>query len=55
MGDRGRIETFCEEVMEIENVILIRYGEIYLKGLNRPFFEQRLMDNVKKSLKILEM
>ncbi len=34
----------------MENVILIRYGEIYLKGLNRPFFEQRLMDNVKKVL-----
>lgn len=34
----------------MENVILIRYGEIFLKGLNRPFFEQRLIDNVKSAL-----
>lgn len=32
-------------------VILIRYGEIHLKGLNRPKFEQRLKDNIKIVLK----
>lgn len=32
-------------------VILIRYGEIHLKGLNRPYFEQRLKDNIKIVLK----
>lgn len=32
-------------------VILIRYGEIHLKGLNRPKFEQRLTDNIKIVLK----
>lgn len=34
----------------MEDVILIRYGEIFLKGLNRPFFEQKLIDNVKKAI-----
>ncbi len=32
-------------------VILIRYGEIHLKGLNRPQFERRLKDNIKIVLK----
>jgi len=31
-------------------VILIRYGEIFLKGKNRYFFEQKLQDNIQKSL-----
>ncbi len=34
----------------MKKVILVRYGEIILKGLNRPFFEDRLMANIKKSL-----
>ena len=33
-----------------ENVILIRYSEIHLKGLNRPFFESRLVHNIKNAL-----
>ena len=32
-------------------VILVKYGEIHLKGLNRPKFEQRLKDNIKIALK----
>ncbi len=32
------------------NVILIRYGEIFLKGKNRYIFEQKLQDNIEKSL-----
>lgn len=31
--------------------ILIRYGELALKGLNRPFFEERLVKNIKRKLK----
>lgn len=34
----------------MERVILIRYGEIYLKGQNRPYFERMLLNNIKKSL-----
>lgn len=35
----------------MESVILLRYGEIHLKGLNRPFFEGCLVDNIKAVLK----
>jgi len=32
--------------------ILLRYGEIFLKGKNRGFFEKKLIDNVKKIAEI---
>lgn len=35
------------------NTYLIRYGEIGLKGKNRPQFERRLMDNIGRALKKL--
>ena len=34
----------------MEKVILVRYGEIFLKGKNRGFFEKALLNNIKKSL-----
>lgn len=34
----------------MKKVILVRYGEIILKGLNRPVFEDKLIHNIKKSL-----
>ncbi len=34
----------------MKNVILVRCGEIILKGLNRPVFENKLISNIKKSL-----
>ena len=34
----------------MENVIVVRYGEIFLKGKNRRFFENLLKDNIQKSL-----
>lgn len=34
----------------MEKVILIRYGEIFLKGKNRGFFEKALLGNIRKSL-----
>ena len=34
----------------MKKVILIRYGEIFLKGANRGFFEKTLVDNIKKAL-----
>ena len=36
--------------MESSKVILVRYAEIHLKGLNRPFFERLLVDRIKQSL-----
>src|SRR5690554_6621563 len=32
-------------------VILVRYGEIALKGKNRSFFEKTLLENIKFALK----
>ena len=34
-----------------ENVIILRYGELYLKGNNRSFFENTLLKNIRHSLK----
>ncbi|MBQ7918277.1 MAG: tRNA 4-thiouridine(8) synthase ThiI [Clostridia bacterium] len=34
----------------MEKVILIRYGEIFLKGKNRGFFEKTLLTNIRNSL-----
>lgn len=35
------------------DLILIKYGEIALKGLNKPAFEQKLLDNIKSRLDTL--
>ena len=34
----------------MERVVLIRFGEIFLKGKNRGYFEKALLGNIKKSL-----
>ncbi len=34
----------------MQRTVLVRYGEIHLKGLNRPFFEKILIRNIKKSI-----
>jgi thiamine biosynthesis protein ThiI len=34
----------------MKKIILVRYGEIILKGLNRPVFEEKLVGNIKKAL-----
>lgn len=31
--------------------IVVKYAEIHLKGLNRPFFEKKLVDRIKNALK----
>ncbi|OON96530.1 MAG: tRNA 4-thiouridine(8) synthase ThiI [Epulopiscium sp. Nele67-Bin005] len=37
----------------MKNVFLIKYGELAIKGKNRPIFENRLVKTVKKNLKVL--
>ena len=32
------------------DIVLLKYGEIVLKGLNRPMFEQKLMNNLSRAL-----
>ena len=34
----------------INDIILLKQGEIVLKGLNRRSFEQKLMSNIKRRL-----
>lgn len=34
----------------MKNVILLRFGEIYLKGKNKGYFERSLLNNIKQSL-----
>lgn len=34
----------------MKDVILLRFGEIYLKGKNKGFFERTLLKNIRKSL-----
>jgi thiamine biosynthesis protein ThiI len=34
--------------------VLIHYGELGLKGLNRPYFERKLVENIRRALEGLE-
>ena len=38
----------------MEKVLLLRFGEIYLKGKNRFYFEKQLLDNIKYALRGLK-
>ncbi|MBQ0017355.1 MAG: tRNA 4-thiouridine(8) synthase ThiI [Clostridiales bacterium] len=40
--------------METQNVIIIRYSEIHLKGGNRGYFEKALLKNIRLSLEGIE-
>ncbi len=40
--------------MNYRNMIIVKVGEIHLKGLNRPFFERTLINNMKQALKCFE-
>lgn len=33
----------------MENIILLKYGEIILKGMNRPLFEDKLVKNIREA------
>jgi len=37
----------------VREVLLVRFGEIYLKGLNRPYFLRMLVDRVKSAVRDL--
>ena len=34
----------------MQDIILLKQGEIVLKGLNKKYFEQKLVQNVKRRL-----
>lgn len=35
----------------MDKVLIIKYGEIALKGMNKPYFERVLMERIKKAIK----
>ena len=37
----------------MQDVLLVRYGEVFLKGANRPHFLKALTDNIKRAVKPL--
>ena len=37
----------------MKDIILLKQGEVVLKGLNKRYFEQKLLTNVRKRLKPL--
>lgn len=39
--------------VDMKEIVLVKYGEIILKGLNRPVFENILVKNIKTALKPL--
>ena len=42
------ISNFARKEKVMKEVILVKYGEIILKGLNRSKFEDMLIRNIKK-------
>ena len=34
----------------MQDIILLKQGEIVLKGLNKKYFEQRLVQNIRRRL-----
>ncbi|MEX1307489.1 MAG: THUMP domain-containing protein, partial [Eubacteriales bacterium] len=38
----------------MEQLILVRYAEIHLKGLNRPYFEKLLVTRIREALSGIE-
>lgn len=43
-----------EEKVNERNTLIVRCGEVALKGLNKPYFEKMLVDRIKKVLKEFE-
>lgn len=38
----------------MDSILIVKYGEIFLKGQNRPFFEKTLLNNIRRALKEFE-
>jgi len=43
-----------ENNVDVYDCVLIHYGELGLKGLNRPLFEKKLVENLRKAIQGLE-
>lgn len=40
--------------MNEQNILIVRCGEVALKGMNKPYFERMLVDRIRKNLKSFE-
>lgn len=40
--------------MNEQNILIVRCGEVALKGMNKPYFERMLVDRIKKNLKAFD-
>lgn len=40
--------------MNEQNILIVRCGEVALKGMNKPYFERMLVDRIKRNLKDFE-
>ena len=40
-----------EKAMNEKNILIVRCGEVALKGMNKPYFERMLVDRIKNNLK----
>ena len=49
----GGAEEVCKEI-EMTELLLVRYGEIFLKGLNRPYFIRALVRKVRYAVRGLD-
>lgn len=38
----------------MDSILIAKYGEIFLKGQNRPFFEKTLLHNIRMALKYID-
>jgi len=37
-------------MIKIQNILIVRYGEIALKGMNKPYFEKMLLKRIRKAM-----
>lgn len=40
-----------EFTMNEQNILIVRCGEVALKGMNKPYFERMLVDRIRGALK----
>ncbi len=56
-GKSGRVKENAqqkgteEKAMNEKNILIVRCGEVALKGMNKPYFERMLVDRIKNNLK----
>ena len=56
-GKSGRVKEKAqqkgteEKAMNEKNILIVRCGEVALKGMNKPYFERMLVDRIKNNLK----